>query len=159
VRHEHPVLRRDRIEALRGLLADDMHGRPAARAIGVVGFDHHMNARQMSGKRTAIEPTLLSASTRPDRVSLVVVGLGGGNRLLDILKRQMQLVRIELLRAAAELRALQLAQQMLQAVILRLQVIALCQGGVPLRARLCEELLQRRDIGWQPRDGVAHAQH
>ena len=67
-----------------------------------------MNARQMSGKRTAIEPTLLGASTRPDRVSLVVVGLGGGNRLLDILKREMQLVRIKLLRAGAKLRALQL---------------------------------------------------
>jgi hypothetical protein len=57
------------------------------------------------------------------------------------------------------LRALQLPQQMLQANILRLQVIALRQGGVPLRARLCQELLQRRDLGWQLRDGVAHAQH
>ena len=73
----------------------------------------------MSRKRTAIDPTLLGAGASPDRVSLVVLGLGGGNRLLDILKRQMQLVRIELLRATAKLRALQLAQQMLQAVILR----------------------------------------
>ena len=89
----------------------------------------------------------------------MVLGLGGGNRLLDILKRQMQLVRIELLRATAKLRALQLAQQMLQAIILRLQVIALCQGGVPLRARLCQERLQRCDIGWQLRCGIAHAQH
>jgi hypothetical protein len=71
----------------------------------------------------------------------------------------MQLVRIKLLRAGAKLRALQLPQQMLQANILRLQVIALRQRGVPLRARLCQELLQRRDIGWQLRDGVAHAQH
>jgi hypothetical protein len=46
----------------------------------------------------------------------------------------MQLVRIELLRAAAKLRALQLAQQMLQAVILRLQVIALRDHGVALGA-------------------------
>jgi hypothetical protein len=68
-------------------------------------------------------------------------------------------VRIELLRAAAKLRALQLAQQMLQAVILRLQMIAFCHGGVPLRARLCQERLQRRDIGWQLRGGVAHARH
>ena len=69
-------------------------------------------------------------------------------------------VRIELLRAAAKLRALlQLAQQMPQAVILRLQVIAFCHGGVPLRARLCQERLQRRDIGWQLRGGVAHARH
>jgi hypothetical protein len=113
----------------------------------------------MSRKRTAIDPTLLGAGASPDRVSLVVVGLGGGNRLLDILKRQMQLVRIELLRATAKLRALQLAQQMLQAVILRLQVIALCEGGVPLGARLCQERLQLCNIGWQLRCGIAHAQH
>jgi hypothetical protein len=42
-----------------------------------------------------------------------------GNRLLDILERQKQLLGIELLRTAAELRALQLAQQMPQAINLR----------------------------------------
>jgi hypothetical protein len=106
-----------------------------------------MNARQMSGKRTAIEPTLVGASPRPARVSLVVVGLGGGNRLLDILKREMQLVRIKLLRAGAKLRALQLPQQMLQANILRLQVIALRNHGVALGARFQKERLQRCGIG------------
>jgi hypothetical protein len=90
-----------------------MHGRLAAGALGVVGLDRHMDARQMSGKRPAVDSTPLSVSASPSRVSLVVVSLAGGNRLLDILKRQMQLVRIELLRAAAKLRALQLAQQQL----------------------------------------------
>ena len=111
----------------------------------------------MSGKRPAVDSTPLSVSASPSRVSLVVVSLAGGNRLLDILKRQMQLVRIELLRAAAKLRALQLAQQMLQAIILRLQEIALCQRDVPLRARLCKERLQGCDMGWQRIGALAHA--
>ena len=91
--------------------------------------------------------------------SLVVVGLGGGNRLLDILKREMQLVRIKLLRAGAKLRALQLPQQMLQANILRLQVIALRNHGVVLGARFQKERLQRCDIGWQRIGALAHANH
>ena len=110
----------------------------------------------MSGKRPAVDSAPLSVSASPSRVSLVVVSLAGGNRLLDILKRQMQLVRIELLRAAAK-RALQLAQQMLQAIILRLQEIALCQRDVPLRARLCKERLQGCDMSWQRIGALAHA--
>jgi hypothetical protein len=46
----------------------------------------------------------------------------------------MQLILIELLRAVAKLGALQLVQQMLQPIILRQQVIAFCQRGIPLRA-------------------------
>jgi hypothetical protein len=45
--------------------------------------------------------------------------LADGNGLLDILERQMQLIRIELLRTSAKLHALQLMQQMLQPIILR----------------------------------------
>ena len=56
-----------------------------------------MNARQMSRKCAAIGATLLGAGVSPDRARLVVLGFGCGDRLLDILKRQLQLVRIELL--------------------------------------------------------------
>jgi hypothetical protein len=85
--HQHAELRRYHVEPLRGLLTDHMHGRPAARASGVVRLDRHMQVRQMGRKRAAIGATLLGASGRPDRVSLVVIGFGGGNGLLDILKR------------------------------------------------------------------------
>jgi len=44
------------------------------------------------------------------------VGFALGNRLLDILECQEQLVGIELLRAFAEVRTLQLAKQMAQAI-------------------------------------------
>jgi hypothetical protein len=56
---------------------------------------------------------------------LVAVGFGGRNGLLDILKRQLQLVRIELLRPAAKLHSPQLMQQVLQAVILRKRLVTL----------------------------------
>ena len=45
------------------------------------------------------------------RVLLVTGGLAGSNGLLDIFEREKQLVRIEAFRAAPELRASQLAQQ------------------------------------------------
>jgi hypothetical protein len=43
-----------------------------------------------------------------DRGPLVVLGFTGGNGLLDILEGQMQLIRVELIRAPAKLHALQL---------------------------------------------------
>ena len=72
-----------------------------------------------------------------------------GDGLLDILERQKQLVRIELLRTPAKLRALQLAQQMLQAINLRQRLVALGDRGVALRARRRKQRLQRFDIGRQ----------
>jgi len=41
----------------------------------------------MGRKRAAIGATLLGAGSRPDRVAFVVIGFGGGNGLLDVLKR------------------------------------------------------------------------
>ena len=54
VRHDRPELRRDHVEPLRGVFADHVHGRPAARASLVFGLNRHMDARQMSRKRAAI---------------------------------------------------------------------------------------------------------
>jgi hypothetical protein len=88
-----------------------------------------------------------------------VGGFGGCNGLLDILKGQMQLLRIELLRTAAEVRALQLAQQMPQTIILRQHVVALRDRGIPLRARRRKLRLQRSDIRWQLRCGLAHEKY
>ena len=108
----------------------------------------------MGGKRAAIGAALLGARARADRVLLVVVGLVAGNGLLDVLERQKQLLRIELLRAPAELRALQLAQQMPQAIDLRQRLVALGERGVALGARRREERLQRVDVLRKLRCGV-----
>jgi hypothetical protein len=63
------------------------------------------------------------------------------------------------MRAGAKLRALQLPQQMLQANILRLQVIALRNHGVALGARFQKERLQRCGIGRQRIGALSHANH
>jgi hypothetical protein len=126
---------RDHVEPLSHVLADHMHGRAAARAIGVFGRNHHMNARQMGGKRATIGAALLGTLARPHWVMLVVGGFGYRNGLLDILKRQLQLVLIELLRPAARLHALQLMQHVLQAVILRQRLVPLGNRRIILRTR------------------------
>jgi hypothetical protein len=159
VRHEHAELRRNDIEPLRGLLADHVHRRPAAGAIGVFGLDRHIHARQMGGKRAAIGTALVGAHPGGRRVLPVVVGLAAGNGLLDVLDRQKQLLGIELLRTAAELRALQLAQQMPQAIELRQRLVAIGERGVALRPRRREQRLQRGDIHRRLRCDVAHARN
>jgi hypothetical protein len=85
--------------------------------------------------------SLISALASARKVLLVLGRLVAGNGLLDVLNRQLQLLRIELLRAAAELRALQLAQEVPQAIHLRQRVVALGDRrvafgdrGVALRA-------------------------
>ena len=163
MRHDHPELRRDDVEPLGGLLADHMHGRAAAGAVGVLGRDRHVDMRQMSGQRAAIAAALVGAHARARRVLLVLGRLSAGNSLLDIFDRELQLLGIELLRAAAELRALQLAQEVPQAIHLRQHLIALgarrvtsCDRGVPLRPRCRDQRLQRVDVGWKLVCDLAH---
>jgi hypothetical protein len=147
VRHDRPELRRDHIEPLGGVLADHMHGRPAARAIPVLGLDRHMHARQMGGKRAAVGPTLLRAGASALLILLVVGGLACGDGLLDILERQGELVRVQLLGAAAELHALQLMQKMQQAIVARERLVALRKRGVALGERRRKPRLQVGDPG------------
>jgi hypothetical protein len=61
--------------------------------------------------------------------------------------RQQQLLRIELFRAAAELRALQLPQEVAQPIHLRQRLVALGDRSVALRARRRNQRLQRVEIG------------
>ena len=147
VGHNHLVARRDRVEPLRGLLADHMHGRSAAWAISVLGLDRHMHPRQVSRKRTAIDAALGGTSTCGNWILLVVLGLAARNRLLDILERQIELIRIELLRTPAELHALQLMQKVLQAVVLCEDLVALRDRGTALSTRRGKQRLQKFNIG------------
>ena len=78
--------------------------------------------------------------------------------MLDILERQKQLLGIELLRSLAELRTLQLAQEMPQAINLRKRMIALRDRGVTLRTRRRDQRMERFDICSKLCD-LAHARH
>jgi hypothetical protein len=79
--------------------------------------------------------------------------------LLDILERQKQLLGIELLRAPAELRTLQLAQEMPQAIDLRQRLVALGNRRVALGARRRDQRLQRFEVGRKLGCDLAHARH
>ena len=89
-------------------------------------------------------------------VLLVVGGLARGDGLLDILERQGELVRIELLGTAAELHALQLMQEMLQAIDLRQRLVARRIARRSASAR--EPRLQLGDFDRRLIRALAHAQ-
>ena len=75
----------------------------------ILGLDRDVNARKMSGQRAAARPALLHPRGGSGLVLLVVGRLAGRDHLFDVLQRQGELVRIELLGSAAELHSLKLA--------------------------------------------------
>ena len=112
----------------------------------------HVDMRQMARKRTALGAASVGACPGSGRV-LPVRGRGlTGDGLLDVLERQLQLFGIELLRTPAELRTLQLAQQVPQPVILRQRLVA-------LRTRGSEQRVQRVDVVGKLIRSLAHARH
>jgi hypothetical protein len=64
------------------------------------------------GQRAATGPARLGAGALECRIGLLLLGLGCGDGLLDILQREIELVGIELLRTRAEPQPLKLADQM-----------------------------------------------
>ena len=128
-------------------------------ALPIFRRDRHIDARQMVGKRATVGAAFLGARPGSRRILLVFVGFICRNHLFDILKRKTQLLGIELLRTAAKLRALQLAQKMAQPIILRQCLVALDNRGITLGTRCHEERLQRVDVHRQLRCGVAHARN
>ncbi|MGY3533220.1 hypothetical protein ACVILK_003195 [Bradyrhizobium embrapense] len=166
MRDDHAELRRNDVEPLRRLLADHMHWRAAARAVDIFRGNRHIDVRQMGRKRTTIGASLISALACARRVLLILSRLVGGNGLLDVLDRQQQLFRIKLLRAAAELRTLQLPQEVAQPIHLRQRVVslgdrsvALCDRSIALRARCRDQRLQRVDVGRKLIRDVVHINH
>ena len=80
--------------------------------------------------------------------------LGGSDRsdgLLEILETELQLIRVELLRAPAELAALQLLDQRMQPLDLGVLRRQSC-------GKLAHRLLQKRGFGGQLRQVDLHAQ-
>jgi len=111
----------------------------------------------MGGKRAALGPALFRAGASALLVVLVVGGLAGGDGLLDILERQGELIRIKLLGPAAELHALQLTQEMLQAIDLRQRLVAGRKRRVAFGERRRKPRLEVGDIGRRLIRALAHA--
>lgn len=101
----------------------------------------------MRRKRAAVGAALIGASATRHLIPFIIVGFVGRDGLLDILKREGELVRIELLGTLTKLHALQLTQEMQQAIVSRQRFIARRDSGVTLGKRRSKPRLQLGDIG------------
>ena len=101
-RNDDLEARRDHVEPFRDVLAE-FDPKPVAAGAALVGeIDDDLLARQMFGQRAAID-LALAPDGRPGWLALAFrLGLRGGDRLLDVLQHQSELVRIDLLRSRAE---------------------------------------------------------
>jgi len=124
-----------------------VHWCPAARAVGVVRLDRHIDARQMGWKRTAVGAALGGTGRGDSRVVLLFARLVASDCLLDILERQKHLLGIEPLRTPAELRTSQLPQQVPQPINLRQRTVTLGERGVTLCTRRRNQRMQRFYVG------------
>ena len=100
---DHLELRRDDVEALRDVLADPVQ-RAATAGTDLLGrLDHDLFAWQVLRQRAAIDTPLLAARRLQRRVGLLFLHLGFGERLLEVLEGQLQLIAMDrLLGAPAE---------------------------------------------------------
>jgi hypothetical protein len=80
-----------------------------------------------SGKRAAGRAALFRAGASQHGVGPLLFGLDLSDRLFEIFQRQVELVGIELFRAAAELQPLQLAKQVTQSIVLTGELVALLE--------------------------------
>ena len=112
----------------------------------------------MGGKRVAPGPAPFRTSASALLVLPVVGGLVRGDCLLDILERQAELVRVELLGPAAELHALQLMQEMLQAIVAGESFVSRRNRFVSLGERVRELRLQLGDRDRRLICALAHDQ-
>jgi hypothetical protein len=94
--------RRDHVEPFRDVLAE-LDPKPVAAGAALVGeIDDDLLARQMFGQRAAID-LAFAPDGRPGWLALAFrLGLVGGDRLLNVLQHERELVRIDLLRSRAE---------------------------------------------------------
>ncbi len=121
-RDAHPQLRGRDVQLLGAKFVDGVQRAPAAGAFAALDVDHHLVAGQVRGQRTEIAVGPGTAPLPPlvlDRVRRVLGGLVLGDGLLDVLQPELELVRIELLGAAAKLVTRQALDQQPQLVVLR----------------------------------------
>ena len=114
---DHPQLGRRDIEPLAAILADLDHGPAAAGASDACRFDHPLDVRQLFGQGagTALRTFDIGLIGRPGSASDGLLDFC--DRDLDILKDQLPLIRIELLRSWAKPCPAQFVHQVLKAQI------------------------------------------
>ena len=120
-------------------LADPMKRPAAAGAVRALGLDDDLDAREMGGRRSAVDAAAFAARRFPRRVGGVLSGPVLGDLLRSLLERELQLIRVEPLGAPAEGRALEHGDD-------RPEPRDLLGEIVLLRPRGTQERLQRRRI-------------
>ena len=123
-RDAHPQLRGRDVELLGAQFVDHVQRTAAAWAVMVLDVDHHLIAGQMR-RQSAVIAIRSSFAPLPLRVlprgRRVLCRLVFGDGLLEVLQPELELVRVELLGAAAELVAHQALDQQPQLVVLGMQ--------------------------------------
>jgi hypothetical protein len=131
--HLHPQLGGDEVEHLAHVFADRVQRPAAAGAALVLDIDQGLDPRQV--RRQAAQAAS-AGPRRPRSIATPRSGLlrrlGGRRGLLEVLQAELQLVGVELLRAPAELAALQLPDQEPQLLDLGLGRVTLGTDGIPL---------------------------
>jgi hypothetical protein len=118
---DHLILRRNHVQPLGDVLTDHMHGPGTARTGGRLRLDHYIHMRQVVGQRGPFLTTLPRAMRLQRGIGLFLLLLDLGQALNQVLEGQLQLVLVQLFRALAELQAPQLGDDVLVALILRLE--------------------------------------
>ena len=123
----NPQLRRHDIELFGAQLTDAVHRATTAGTSLRCGIDHHLIARQVGGQRPMVAGSALGTRLGWRHIGRVLPGLVLGDRLLQVLEAELQLLVGQLLRAVAELVAGQALDQQAELVILGMQFGLLMQ--------------------------------
>ena len=131
--HLDPQLRGYDVEHLFLALADGVQRPAAAGAALVVDVDQDLDPRQVRRQGAQIaSPSLWCPRGAAPCSHLLLRRLGGRHGLLKVFQAELELVGVELLRAAAELPALQLPDQQPQLLNLGLRRVTLDQNSIVL---------------------------
>ena len=110
--HDHPELRRDHVQPFRGIFPDHRHRRPAARARGVLGFQRHLDPRQVGRQCAPVRAPFGRVVFAQFGILLLRFRLIFGDRLLEGFQARLQLFLRQTFGPGTELHPRQLQQQM-----------------------------------------------
>ncbi len=117
--HQHAELCRHDVEPFARILADPMQRLATARTGIVVDVDHHLDARQVFGKRSSVHPALGGSACPLGRIDRVALGLAARRNLLDVFKPEQHLIFGQRLGAPPEAMTLQFLDDLEQPFVLR----------------------------------------
>jgi hypothetical protein len=156
---DHTEVRRNDIEALGGVLADDRHCNFAAGTIGILGRQRHVDTRQMRRQGTAAGPALGRCVLALLRIALLNLGLAASDGLLQRFKAELQLLLRQTLGFGTELHALKFEQEMTNAVVLLGKGITFAGRGITFRHQHHYQSAQALDVVRQARQSLVRGVH